>query len=177
MGLQARNPFENDELDDIKLEAPEGMKALRESIELDDDADFDPIDVNDVHYVAIAVTDLDESVARYRSLFGATVEDREAIADERVEVAVLLMGNSSRVALVAPTDDESWLVEFLDGQGSGISHIGLEVPDLAASMAALADRGWELVDEEPKAGVANSRTAYVHPPDEPGTLIQLIQLA
>ena len=64
---------------------------------------------------------------------------------------------------------------LFDDQQSGINHIGFTVDDCAAALASLAARGYELVDEEPTPGPSGSLTAYVHPPDQPGTLIQLVQ--
>ena len=102
------------------------------------------------------------------------VEHREVVADEAVEVAVLTVGGT-RLQLMAPADDDSWLVEFLDGQASGLCHLGYAVDDCAEALAALAAHGYELVDEAPTPGPEGSLTAYVHPPDQPGTLLQLVQ--
>lgn len=165
MGLQARNPFENDEL------IGDG-----ESVEPADDGDdeVEPIELRDVHHIAIAVADLADALDEYRDVFGVTVDHRETIAEEAVEVALLTVGGT-RLQLMAPIDDDSWLVEFLDGQASGLNHVGFAVDDCAAAMASLSARGYELVDEEPRDGPDGTRTAYVHPPDQPGTLIQLIE--
>ncbi|MCB0975831.1 MAG: VOC family protein [Acidimicrobiales bacterium] len=166
MGLQAKNPYDDGELiGDVESGDP-----------LDDDFDDDvePIELRDVHHVAIAVADLDEALADYRDAFGVTVDHRETIAEEDVEVALLSVGGS-RLQLMAPADDDSWLVEFLDGQASGLNHVGFSVDDCAAAMAALESRGYEMVDDEPKPGPNGTLTAYVHPPDQPGTLLQLVQ--
>lgn len=169
MGLQARNPFENDELiGDVTSGEPVDGDGD------DEELDLDPIELREVHHVAIAVADLDEALAEYRDTFGVTVDHRESIAEERVEVALLTVGGT-RLQLMAPTDDDSWLVEFLDGQASGINHLGFAVDDCAAALESLAARGYELVDEAPQTGPAGTRTAYLHPPDQPGTLIQLVE--
>ena len=175
MGLQARNPFENDDLLDVKRDdAGEPVEDDDDENEDDEVLDLDPIELREVHHVAVAVADLDEALAEYRDTFGVTVDRRETVADEGVEVALLTVGGS-RLQLMAPVDDDSWLVEFLDDQQSGINHIGFTVDDCAAALASLAARGYELVDEEPTPGPSGSLTAYVHPPDQPGTLIQLVQ--
>jgi methylmalonyl-CoA/ethylmalonyl-CoA epimerase len=169
MGLQARNPFENDEsIGKVASGDPAEGDEAGEEIELD------PIELREVHHVAIAVADLDEALAEYRDTFGVTVDHRETVTEERVEVALLTVGGT-RLQLMAPTDDDSWLVEFLDGQASGINHLGFAVDDCAAAIESLAARGYELVDDAPQTGPAGSLTAYLHPPDQPGTLIQLVQ--
>jgi len=169
MGLQARNPYENDELiGDVTSGDPVDGDGDDEEVELD------PIELREVHHVAIAVADLDEALAGYRDVFGITVDHRETIVEEAVEVALLTVGGN-RLQLMAPTDDDSWLVEFLDGQASGLNHLAFAVDDCAAALESLAARGYELVDEEPRPGPDGTRTAYVHPPDQPGTLLQLVE--
>lgn len=165
MGLQAKNPYDDGELvGDVESGEP-----------LDDDLDdADPVELREVHHVAIAVADLDEALADYRDAFGVTVDHRETIAEEAVEVALLSVGGT-RLQLMAPSEEDSWLVEFLDGQASGLNHVGFAVEDCSEAMAALASRGYELVDDEPKPGPNGTLTAYVHPPDQPGTLLQLVQ--
>src|SRR5690606_5571832 len=123
MGLQARNPFENDELigDVTSGEPVDGDDEVE-----DDEVELEPIELREVHHVAIAVADLDVALDEYRNTFGVTVDHRESVAEERVEVALLTVGGT-RLQLMAPTDDESWLVEFLDGQASGINHLGFAV--------------------------------------------------
>lgn len=175
MGIAARNPFENDELHgDIDTGEP-GTEP--EEGELEGKAyepDPDPVDLTEVHHVAIAVEDLDGAIEEYREGFGVTVENRERLAEEDVEVALLRVGGSL-IQLMAATSDDCWLVEFLDGQASALNHVGFTVPDLSVAMATLEARGYDLVDEGPRQGPAGSKIAYVHPPDQPGTLIQLVE--
>ena len=170
MGLTAKNPFENDELIGKTDSGEPGTEPAP------DEDDGDPVELTRVHHVAIAVEDLDEAIDEYRDGFGVTVENRERLAEEAVEVALLRVGDSL-IQLMAATDDDCWLVEFLDGQASGLNHVGFQVDDIAVAMATLEARGYEMVDESHRQGPANARIAYVHPPDQPGTLIQLVQPA
>ena len=52
-----------------------------------------------IHHLGVAVDDLDAAIARYGSLFGATLEHRETLAEQGVEAASLLVG-ASRVELL-----------------------------------------------------------------------------
>jgi len=176
MALQRRNPFENAELEDLIAVTldDEPVEPVTATVEGDDEDDGEVIDLRAVHHVGIAVADLDDALAEYRTLFGATVLDRGVVADEEVEVALVDAGGS-RFQLLAATTDDSWVAELLDDQRSALSHVGLAVDDVAATLAALAERGWERIDAEPQDGLGGRRTAYVHPPDQPGTLLQLVQ--
>src|SRR5690625_3015038 len=129
MGLQRRNPFENDEIDDLPIADPDGEPLDGPPDEVSEAeaamlaADEDPIALGPVHHIGIAVVDLDEALAQYRRWFGATVIDRGEIFDEAVDVALVDTG-SSRIQLQAATSDESWITEFLDDQISGLTHVG-----------------------------------------------------
>ena len=174
MGLTSKNPFENNELLKQTDSGEPGTEPDPDEAGYDDDSE--PVELRRVHHVAIAVEDLDEAIDEYRDGFGVTVESRERLAEEDVEVALLRVGDSL-IQLMAATDDGCWLVEFLDGQASALNHVGFQVDDIAKAMATLEARGYEMVDDGPRTGAANARIAYVHPPDQPGTLIQLVQPA
>lgn len=166
MGLQSRNPFDSDAFDDLDAEDPDELPI--------DDVDTEPIRLGALHHVGFVVADLDDALADYRDLFGATVIDRADLPDEAVSAALVDMGGS-RLMLLAPLDDESWIIEFLDGQPSSLNHAGYEVDDLDDALVRLRDAGWELIDEEPRSGLDGLRTTYVHPPDQPGTLLLLVE--
>lgn len=166
MGLEAKNPFENDEL----FRADEVQPTDTDDL----DGGAEPVELLAVHHVALAVPHLDEAIDAQRETFGVTVEAREILAEEEVEVALLDVGGAY-LQLIAPTSEESWVAELLEAQGPGLSHVGYRVADCAAALAALADRGYEIVDDEPRPGVGGTRVAYVHPPDQPGMLIQLVE--
>lgn len=179
MGLQRRNPFENDEIGDLPIADPAGEPLDGPPDEVSEAeaamlaADEDPISLGPVHHIGIAVADLDEALAQYRTWFGATVIDRGEIFDEAVDAALIDTG-SSTILLLAATSDESWISEFLDEQPSGLSHVGYEVDDLAGTLDRLRGAGWELIDEAPRVGLDGLAIAYVYPPDQPGTIIQLV---
>ena len=71
-----------------------------------------------IHHLGVAVADLDEAVATYERLFGATVENRETFADQGVEAASVLVGGD-RVELLAPTGDDTPVGRFLARRGAG----------------------------------------------------------
>src|SRR5581483_4766624 len=102
-----------------------------------------------IHHIGIAVADLDEAVARYTSLFGATVEHRERVDDQGVEAASLRVG-SSRLELLAPLGDDTPVGRFLAKRGPGMHHVAFEVADVAVELARLRADGVQLVDEEPR---------------------------
>jgi methylmalonyl-CoA/ethylmalonyl-CoA epimerase len=106
--------------------------------------------------------------------FGVLVVHREELHDEDAEVAFLEVGGSS-IALIAPTSADSPYREFLDEGGPGLHHVAYRVDDCAQVLADLADAGHELLDEEPRPGPQGSKVAFVHPDAAFGVLVQLVE--
>lgn len=165
MGIQARNPNEDDE---------DGNDATLGPIDEAFDGGLDAPLLTQVDHVAIVVADLDEAVAEHRELFGVLVEHREHLHDEDAEVAFLTVGGST-IALISPTSDEGEYAEFLAEGGPGLHHIGYLVDDCAAALAAYAAAGRDLVDDEPTPGPRESKVAYLDPDATSGVLIQLVE--
>ncbi len=126
-----------------------------------------------IHHVGIAVAGLDEAIERYGRFLGARVEERETVADQGVEAALLLAGEG-RLELLAPLGPETAVGRFLARHGPGMHHVALEVDDVAAELARLAAAGVELVDERPRRGLLGREVAFVHPAATGGFLAELV---
>ncbi|MEO8596088.1 MAG: methylmalonyl Co-A mutase-associated GTPase MeaB [Candidatus Solibacter sp.] len=123
-------------------------------------------------HLGIAVADLDAALAFYRSL-GLPLAGRETVAGEQVEVAMLPAGDS-RIELLMPSAADSPVAKFLEKRGPGLHHIALRVPDLQATVAALAAAGARLLNE-PRTGAGGHTYVFVHPASTGGVLLELIQ--
>jgi methylmalonyl-CoA epimerase len=126
-----------------------------------------------IHHVAVAVTDLDAAVDRYRRLFGAELEQRETIADQGVEAVSLRVG-SGRVELLGSLGPDTPVGKFLAKRGPGMHHVAFEVDDVGAELARLAGDGAELIDETPRRGAFGLEVAFVHPDATGGVLAELV---
>jgi methylmalonyl-CoA/ethylmalonyl-CoA epimerase len=126
-----------------------------------------------IHHLGMAVDDLDEAVATYVRLLGATLEHRETVEDQGVEAASLRVG-ASRVELLASLGDETPVGKFLAKRGPGMHHVAYEVDDLAASLDEIAARGAELIDPQPRRGLFGLEVAFVHPDSVHGVLAELV---
>lgn len=129
--------------------------------------------VRGVHHLGFAVTDLDEAVATYRRLFGAALEHRDAVADQGVEAASVLVG-TSRIELLAPTAGDTPVGRFLAKRGPGMHHVAYEVPDVRATLAELERAGAELIDHVPRRGLFGLEVAFVHPDAVHGVLTEVV---
>lgn len=126
-----------------------------------------------VHHVGFAVTDLDEAVETYGRLFGATLEHRDAVAEQGVEAASVLVG-PSRIELLVPMGDDTPVGRFLAKRGPGMHHVAYEVGDVGSAIAGLEHAGAELIDQVPRRGLFGLQVAFVHPDAVHGVLTEVV---
>ena len=128
-----------------------------------------------IHHIGVAVRDLEASLSRWASLFGARPGPVEVNPERGVRLAVLGFDTGPEVELVAPLDERSPVAGFLERRGEGLHHLALDVDDIEAAMAELRKGGLEFVSETPQSGMGGSRIAFVHPRTFNGILIELRQ--
>ncbi|MCU0829952.1 MAG: methylmalonyl-CoA epimerase [Rhizobiaceae bacterium] len=127
-----------------------------------------------VNHVALAVPDLSDAMARYRSMLGATVSAPQALPEHGVTVAFVELANT-KVELLEALGDASPIRAFLEKNPSGgMHHICYEVADIIAARDALKANGARVLGSgEPKTGAHGNPVLFLHPKDFAGTLIEL----
>jgi methylmalonyl-CoA/ethylmalonyl-CoA epimerase len=125
-------------------------------------------------HVAIAVEDLDESLAGYRNRYRVEPLYREVVESQGVEEAMIPVGGSF-IQLLQPLEGDTPVGRFLSRHGEGLHHVAYLVASLDHALAHLREEGARLIDEEPRLGGGGSRIAFVHPADLAGTLIELVE--
>lgn len=134
--------------------------------------------IGPIHHVAVVVRSLEESLPRYRQLFGlAPAEGPMAPEGQAVRVVFLPTGPepAAMIELIEPMDADSGVARFLAGRGEGLHHVCLRSDDLPRDLAALAAAEARLIDEHPRPG-AHGSVAFVHPESLNGVLWELMQL-
>ena len=126
-----------------------------------------------VHHVGVAVADLDDAVERYARLFDALLEHRDAVGEQGVEAASMLVGEA-RIELLTPTGDDTPVGRFLAKRGPGMHHVAYEVDDVADEIARLARAGVQLIDETPRHGLFGLEVAFLHPDSVYGVLTEVV---
>ena len=127
-----------------------------------------------INHIGIAVPSIDTTLPFYRDQLGMTCLGIEEVAEQKVKVAMLEIGES-KIELLEPTSPESPVAKFLEKSGQGIHHIAYEVADLEAAIAALLADGARMIDEKPRQGAHDTRIAFVHPKSSHGVLTELCQ--
>jgi len=127
-----------------------------------------------ISHIGIAVKSLDMSIPFYRDVLGMEFEGTEVVAEQKVKVAFLVVGES-RIELLEATTDDSPVAKFLEKNGEGVHHIAYEVADLSAELARLKADGVRLIDEAPRGGAHGAQIAFLHPKATGGVLTELCQ--
>ena len=126
-----------------------------------------------IHHVAVIVAELDPALAFWRDALGLELEVVQEIAQDRVRIAFLPIGES-KIELVEPTDDSTGVARFLAKSGEGFHHVCFEVANLAETLLRLEIDGIELIDTAPRKG-AEGPVAFLHPRSCHGVLVELIE--
>jgi len=128
-----------------------------------------------IDHVAMVVEDLEATLVFWRDGLGLELTHIEQVPAEKSQVAFLPVG-ASEVELVNPTSDNSGLKRYLEKRGPGMHHLCLEVDDLSGMLKRLKDRGIQLINEAPVAGLAGKRYAFIHPKSANGVMVELYEL-
>jgi methylmalonyl-CoA epimerase len=129
-----------------------------------------------IDHVGVAVDDLEGAIVLYSERFGMPLAHRETVEEQGVE-AVLLDVGDCHVELLRPLGPQTAVGKFLDRKGPGLHHVAYRVDDIDAALARLKAEGIELIDQEPRTGIRNSRVAFVHPRATGSVLTEIVEPA
>lgn len=129
--------------------------------------------VKKIDHVAVAVPSIDEALAKWSTTLGLSVQEREVVASQRTEAALLPVGETS-VELIEPKGNEG-LAKFLEKRGPGLHHVAVEVEGIEGALAFLASIGVPLIDATPRKGARGHKVAFVHPKATGGVLVELVE--
>ena len=129
-----------------------------------------------IDHVAIIVRNLEQALAFYRDTLGIEPSEVKEVPTEQVRIAFLPLGGpgGSEIELIEPTTSDSSLTRFLEKRGEGLHHIGLEVDDIDAALAAMREQGAPVLDAQPRIA-AEGRAIFLHPKGTNGVLLELLQ--
>lgn len=124
-----------------------------------------------VDHVGIAVESIADAEPVLEALGCAKGSD-ETGHDGSYRWVTYHVGDASRLELVAPLTDDSFIRTFLDENGPGLHHVTFEVADVDAVVAGLEEAGVPVVDRATHEGYAE---AFVSPRNPTGVLFQLME--
>lgn len=127
--------------------------------------------VRRIHHVAIVVKRLAHAHRFYRDTLGLPLLKEATLTDQGVRAALLGAGETE-LELIEPLDDSTGAGRYLARRGEGLHHVCFDVPSVDTTLAELRQRGVELIDRTPRAGLAG-RIAFLHPRSCGGVLVEL----
>jgi len=129
-----------------------------------------------IDHVGVAVEDIDAALGLYEQSFEMELAHRETVSSQGVEAVLLDIGDG-HVELLRPLGPETAVGKFLARRGPGLHHVAYAVEDIDATLDQLAAAGLELIDSEARAGIRESRVAFLHPRSTGGVLTEIVEPA
>ncbi len=127
-----------------------------------------------IDHIGIATRGIQDAMTFYVDALGLRVAETEEVAEQKVRVAMIPIGES-RIELLEATSADSPIARFLEKRGPGIHHIAVRVDDIHVALAELKQKGARLIDEEPRKGAGGCLVAFVHPSSTGGVLLELVE--
>ena len=129
-----------------------------------------------IDHIGVATEDLESAIALYEGTMGMPVAHRETVTSQGVE-AVLLDVGEGHVELLSPLGPDTPVGKYLSTKGPGLHHVAYAVSDIDDALSRLSEAGLELIDEQPRAGIRDSKVAFLHPRSTGGVLTEIVQPA
>jgi len=130
--------------------------------------------ITGLEHIGIAVNKIDEALQVFENILGLKLEKKRTVEAQRVKIAFLHVGET-KIELLEPTDKEGTVAKFLEKRGEGIHHIAFKVTDIEDLLKKLKERGITLIDEKPREGAEDGKTAFLHPKSTRHVLIELCE--
>jgi methylmalonyl-CoA/ethylmalonyl-CoA epimerase len=131
--------------------------------------------IGKLNHVGVATPSIDESVAMYRDLLGATsITDKWAMPEQGVWVCFVNLPNA-QIELIEPYGDKSPIIAFLEkNPKGGQHHVCFEVEDIIQARDAMRAKGATVLGE-PRIGAHGTPVIFVHPKNMGGVLVELME--
>jgi methylmalonyl-CoA/ethylmalonyl-CoA epimerase len=133
--------------------------------------------IGKLNHVGVATPSIDQSVALYRDVLGATrIGERFAMPEQGVWVCFVDVPNS-QIELIEPYGDASPLKGFLEkNPAGGQHHICFEVENIEAARDELVAKGATVLNGgKPRIGAHGVPVIFVHPKAMGGVLVELME--
>ena len=127
-----------------------------------------------LEHIEIAVTNLEEANKLFARLLGTEHYKIEDVPSEGVRTSFFKVGDV-KIEILEASDANSPIAKFVGKRGEGIHHLAFEVEDIQKSIKEYADRGFQVINSEPKKGADNKLVSFLHPRSTNGVLIELCQ--
>lgn len=129
-----------------------------------------------LNHVGVATPSIDQSIALYRDVLGATkIGEKFKLEEQGVWVCFVDLPNS-QIELIEPIDETSTITRYLKrNPAGGQHHICFEVEDIIEARDIMVAKGARVLGTgEPRIGAHGTPIIFVHPQDMGGVLVELM---
>ena len=128
-----------------------------------------------LNHVGIATPSIEDSIATYRDLLGATnIGEPFDLPPQKVRVCFVDLPNS-QIELLEPLGEDSPIAKFLEkNPAGGQHHLCFEVPDVHEAKAEMEAKGAKVLGE-PRIGAHGTPVFFLHPKGTGGVLVELME--
>lgn len=127
-----------------------------------------------IEHIGIAVKNIDDSILFYENVLGLKCYAVEEVLDQKVKTAFFMVGQT-KIELLQSTEPDGPIGKFIEKKGEGIHHIAYAVEGVAEKLAALEQKGVQLIDKTPRKGAEGLKIGFLHPKSTGGVLIELCE--
>src|SRR5262245_60624306 len=129
-----------------------------------------------IDHIGVATDDLDGAIALYERTLGMPVAHRETVESQGVE-AVLLDVGEGHVELLRTLGPDMPVGKYIDKKRLSLLDAAYGLANIAGVLGELKETGMDLIDSEPRAGIRDSRVAFLHPRSTGGVLTEIVEPA
>lgn len=127
-----------------------------------------------LEHIGIAVKNIGKSNALFAALLGQEHYKIESVESEGVRTSFFKIGGV-KIELLEPTHQDSPIAKFIEKKGEGVHHLAFSVADISKSIQSYKNKGFQVINEEPKRGADDKLICFLHPKSTAGVLIELCQ--
>jgi len=131
--------------------------------------------ISRIDHVSIAVRDQEKAEHFFRDILGAvTCVGAMGAPQMKYFWQIFSLGDMSRLEIISPTGNGSYLDGFLKNKEGGVHHITLQTPNLNKAMKHLEEQGIPFFGHSEYSG-AIWKEIFIHPRHAFGVLIQIAE--
>ena len=130
--------------------------------------------INKINHIAIAVSNLEESVNIYEKILGKKAKEILEVKEQGVKVAMFDM-NGTMLELIQPLDRDNPIAQFIDNRGNSLHHLAFSVNDIESTIEEYKKMGYRMIGGKPRIGAEGKPIIFMHPKSSDGILIEFVE--
>ena len=125
-----------------------------------------------VGHLGIAVKDIDASLEALSKIVDFQPPVVKDFPEKKIKCAVVELGGIS-LEFIQDSSDDGMMARFIRDKGDSIHHFCLLTDNIEDDVAALKDRGIEMLDPKPRIGLRGKKIALTKPSALNGITVEL----